>query len=68
MRWRIRVLAAWLGLVEPSLTEAQFRADPVIRLAAQVMDPMRCALVPPRLSSAELRALAEAAQAEQRES
>jgi hypothetical protein len=66
--WNLRALAERLGLVEPLVSvedEAAFRSDPVVRLAAELMDPLYGQPVPPSpLTAAELRVRAEAVAAE----
>jgi hypothetical protein len=57
--WWLRLAAERLGLAERPTGEEQFRADPLVRLAAELMDPLYGLPVPPGLSAAELRALAE---------
>jgi len=49
-------------LATPAATEEEFRADPVVGLAAEVMDPLHGASVPPGPSAAEICALAETPQ------
>jgi hypothetical protein len=54
---RVRALAKRLHLVRPLQLEADFRADPVVRLAAELLDPLHDVPIPPP-STAELLAVA----------
>ncbi len=55
-------MAGQFGLVEPLTSEKQFHADPLVRLAAELMDPLHGVPLPaPRWSAAELRAVAKGA-------
>jgi len=57
--WQLRALAGRLGLVKPTTTEEEFRADPVVGLAAELMDPFHGAPIPPGPSAAEIHTLGE---------
>jgi len=56
-RWRY-ALAERLGLVKPTATEGEFRVNPAVRLAAELMDPLHGVPIPPGPSAAEIRDLA----------
>jgi hypothetical protein len=56
----VRALAERLSLRSPLVTMEEFRADPLVGLAAELMDPLHGVPIPPsRWSAAEIRTLAE---------
>jgi hypothetical protein len=57
--WSLSTPAERPGVVQPLPSDEDFHADPVVRLAAELMDPLHGVPIPPRWSATELRALAE---------